>query len=223
MNDFLGLTLSYAFILASMAAASLLLRFRIVDGAGARKVIHIAVGHWWFIAMFTIASPAVVVIGPASFIIINYLIDRFRLLPAMASEGSNLGTVYYPISLLVLVLVCWAWGMPKWIGALGVMIMAWGDGLAAIFGKLSSAGGRLKVFGNEKSLAGSTAMLIVSFAVALLIRLIFDPSASFAAAALAAGAVSLLATAIELGTPFGLDNISVPLVSSAVYWLTLAG
>jgi phytol kinase len=223
MTDFIGLGLSYVYILLSMATATLLLRWEKVDSRTARKIIHIAVGHWWFIAMYSMEATAVAVIGPASFIIINYLIARFHLLPAMESQGSNMGTVYYPISLLVLVLLSWQWGMPKWIGAMGIMIMAWGDGLAALSGQLAGEKTReIHIFGNRKTFAGSLAMAAISFLVVLILQFVFFRPIGIVAILTISLGMSILSTLVEFITPFGVDNITVPLISSLSYWLLVS-
>ncbi len=220
MNQYLGLAIAYLFIFICMAIASALNSRGVLTSSTARKLIHIAVGHWWFIAMYSIVTPWVALIGPASFILINLVIARAHLLPAMESEGSNMGTVYYPISLLILVLMTWFWGMPKWIGGLGIMVMAWGDGMAAIIGQ-SPLGSRrhMKIFGNTKSLAGSIAMVAASFTVALVMQILFLDSGDVLAIVIAALGLALAAGLVELVTPFGLDNISVPLLSSLGYWI----
>jgi phytol kinase len=81
--------------------------------------------------------------GPASFIVINALALRFRLLPAMdeRADRRNLGTVYFPISLLVLVNLCWRGVMPVWVGGVAVLVLGWGDGLAALVGEGNGAPG----------------------------------------------------------------------------------
>ena len=81
--------------------------------------------------------------GPASFIVINALALRFRLLPAMdeGADRRNLGTVYFPISLLVLVNLCWRGVMPVWVGGVAVLVLGWGDGLAALVGEGNGAPG----------------------------------------------------------------------------------
>src|SRR5208337_4826861 len=135
--DALGLVASYVFVFGFIGGASFLMRHRILRASAARKIIHIGVAHWWLIAMATMSDPWVASVGPASFIVINSLSLRFRLLPAMdeGADRHNLGTVYFPISLLVLVNLCWRGVVPVWVGGLAVLVLGWGDGLAALVGE----------------------------------------------------------------------------------------
>ena len=141
--DALGLAASYAFVFGFIGAATALMRKDILRAAAARKVIHIGVAHWWLIAMALMDDPWVASVGPASFIIINALALRLKLLPAMdeGADRRNLGTISFPISLLVLVNLCWRGVMPVWVGGIAVLVLGWGDGLAALVGEASGAPG----------------------------------------------------------------------------------
>jgi phytol kinase len=219
VKDGIGIAASYAFVFGFIGIATLLLRKGVLAPSAARKVIHIGVAHWWLIAMATMDDPWVASIGPASFILINTLAIRYRLLPAMdrAADARNWGTVYFPISLLVLVNLCWRGVMPVWVGGLAVLVLGWGDGLAAIAGEGNDARG-MRIWGGRKSAAGTAVMFGASFAVTLTFTLIFNRR--FGALLPAAGisaAVAMVASVVELFTPLGIDNITVPLLTAALY------
>jgi len=217
--DALGLAASYAFVFGFIGAATLLMRRGVFRAAAARKVIHIGVAHWWLIAMALMNDPWVASAGPASFIVINALALRFKLLPAMdeGADRRNLGTVYFPVSLLVLVNLCWRGVMPPWVGGIAVLVLGWGDGLAALVGEGNGAPG-FRIWGGRKSAAGTLLMFSASFAVTLIFTLIF--SARYGDLVPAIGVsmiVAAAATVVELFTPFGIDNITVPLAVAALY------
>ncbi len=164
-------------------------------------------------------DPLVASIGPASFVLLNGLDLRLRFLPLGASEAGGAGrwgTVYYPISLLVLVNLCWRGVMPTWVGGIGALTMGWGDGLAAVVGD-GVRGPGARIWGSRRTVAGSAAMFTASFAVALAFTLLFGPGRALLPAAVAASAVAAAATRTAALTPFGLDNLTVPLVTSALY------
>ncbi|AHC15928.1 diacylglycerol/polyprenol kinase family protein [Salinispira pacifica] len=220
MNQLLGLVFSFGFVFIVMAISSILLSSGRLSPPAARKFIHIAVGHWWFIAMFTMQDPGIAVIGPIFFIVINYVIYRTKLLPAMGDAGSNPGTVYYPVSLLILVVLTWYTPLPKWTGGLAVMILAWGDGLAAVAGERNGKSGRkIRVPGGRKSLAGTMAMFGASLAAALIMQLLFSGAAGLPEIMATGLLLAAVATLVELYTPFGLDNLTVPLSSILVFRL----
>jgi phytol kinase len=219
LRDVLGIAASYAFVFGFIGIATLLMRHGRMKPSTTRKVIHIGVAHWWLIAMATMNDPWVASIGPATFIIINAAAIRFRLLPAMdeGASGSNWGTVYFPITLLVLVNLCWRGVMPIWVGGIASLVLGWGDGLASVFGQ-TGRGPRIPLWGGSKSVAGTTAMFAASFVVVLVFTLLANPRFGTPLPAIGvSGLVAAAAAAVELVTPFGLDNLTVPLAVSALY------
>ena len=217
--DALGLAASYAFVFGFIGLATLLMRRKVLAPSATRKVIHIGVAHWWLIAMATMDDPWVASIGPASFIIINALAVRLRFLPAMdeGADRRNLGTVYFPISLLILVNLCWRGVMPAWVGGIAVFVLGWGDGLAALVGEGNGAPG-VRIWGGRKSAAGTILMFSASFAVTLAFTLIFNARHGELLAAIGVSTVvAATATVVELFTPFGLDNLTVPLAVAGLY------
>jgi len=217
--DALGLAASYAFVFGFIGLATLLMRRRVLGPSAARKVIHIGVAHWWLIAMATMNDPWVASAGPATFIVINALALRFRLLPAMdeGADGRNLGTVYFPISLLVLVNLCWRGVMPIWVGGIAVLVLGWGDGLAALVGEGNGAPG-VQIWGGRKSAAGTILMFGAAFAITLAFTLIFNSRhGAFLPAVGVSTIIAAAAAAVELFTPLGIDNLTVPLAVAALY------
>ena len=199
--NILGLALSYAGIFALIALAGGLLRAGAVRPAASRKIVHIGVSHWWLLMMATMDRLWVAALGPVTFIIINWLSLKLRLFKAMEDPepGKNYGTIYFPISLLVLVSASYAGLMPLWVGGVGILIMGWGDGLAALVGeRFGSVNAR--IFGSMKSVVGAAAMFAASFIVTLAMGLWFDPAAGFLTLALRAAATAALRVSIETGT-----------------------
>ena len=195
------------------------MRRQILRPAATRKVIHIGVAHWWLIAMATMNDPWVASVGPATFVIINALAQRLRLLPAMdeGADRRNLGTVYFPISLLVLANLCWRGVMPTWVGAIAVLVLGWGDGLAALVGEENGAPG-VQIWGGRKSAAGTILMFSATFAITLTFTLIFNVRyGTFLPAVGVSTIIAAAATAVELFTPLGVDNLTVPLAVAALY------
>ena len=219
LRDLLGLLGSYLFVFGLIGIATMLMRRGVMDAHATRKVIHIGVGHWWLIAMALFDNPWVASIGPASFIIINGIDIRLRLMRAMedGTDRRNGGTVYFPVSLLVLVNLCWRGVMPSWVGGIGILVLGWGDGLAALVGEASEGRG-VHPWGGRKSLAGTAAMFGASFVVVLVFTLLFNHRyAAFVPAVGVSAAVAAVATVVEALTPLGIDNITVPLVTAFLY------
>lgn len=220
-NQFVGLFLSFGYVFALMGIGSLVLKLGWVSGNVARKIIHISVGHWWLLAMVWFQSLWIAIIGPITFIAINYLVAVFHLVPAMEAKQNNWGTVYYPISLLVLVILSWGGIIEPWIGGVGILVLSWGDGMASVIGEAyGTKSWSFQLFGNRKSLIGFFAMVLASFAVVFIMFSRFSGLPVSWIMVLSSLSIALVAGLVELFTPFGLDNISVPLVTSLlVHWM----
>jgi len=224
VKDIIGIVLSFGFVFAVLGVAQLLLSRRVVSAPVSRKIVHIGVSHWWLIAWYFFTRPLPAAVGPVCFIVLNYISYRAHLFRAMedAVPRKNLGTIYFPISLLVLVILTFGGPVPLFIGAIGVLIMGYGDGVAALVGERYGTH-HFTLFGQTKSAEGVAAMFAASFAVVLLVTAagsgVSHPAAEllFTAAATAA-----FASLIEAVTPFGIDNFTVPILTSLFYYVVFA-
>ncbi|NCN04402.1 MAG: hypothetical protein GW949_02105 [Spirochaetales bacterium] len=215
MNQLLGLGVSFGFVFGLVGFAAFLLMGRVISSSVARKIIHIGVGHWWFLAEYYFVDISYALIGPGVFILLNWAVGAFHLVPAMENKESNWGTVYYPISLLLLVIGVWGLGMPSWIGAMAVMILAWGDGLAAVVGKLIYPTSTTKTGAGFVSMAAISLGFLVVFTVG---AGLFDWSLPFLTGLVG---LALGAALVEYFTPWGLDNLTIPLFVSLGTWYFL--
>lgn len=218
VKDLLGLVFSFLYVFIFIAIANLLSGRGAMSPKTSRKLVHIGVSHWWLFAMFQIENPIIASIGPAVFIVLNWISIKANAFRGMNNEESrhNYGTVYFPVSLLILVLVSWYGLMPKWVAGTAILVLGWGDGLAAIVGEaVKSPSG--KVFGWRKSMAGTSAMFIASSFVVFCMTRFFEPQTSFVSALLRALGSGLVAAYLEVFSPFGLDNLTVPL-GTALYF-----
>jgi len=198
--------------------ATLLLRRGTLAPAETRKVIHIGVSHWWLIYLVLIVSPWVGLLGALIFIAINTVSYRLHVFKAMEDPepGKNLGTIWFPLSLALLIGLELAGVLERWEAGVGVLIMGWGDGMAAVVGQRLSRSPIL-VFGSKKSLAGTTALVVFSFIVSLLFCLWFTPGLPLWVLLLRAASTAFFAALVELATPFGIDNLTVPLLSALFF------
>jgi phytol kinase len=214
MNNIIGIIVSFVFVFAVIGLSTVLSNKGLLDGEGSRKFIHIAVSNWWIIAMFTFDDPLWASFVPLMFVFINYISYRKNVFKAMERDGSSrdLGTVYYAISLLILAYVSFAYKVP-YLGGIGILVMGYGDGFAALigtkFGKHS-----FEKYGLSKSLEGS----ITVFIFALLISGIFFGIYSSNLWMIKSLVVAVSATIIELLSPNGFDNLSLPLLVSLLSW-----
>lgn len=214
-----GLVLSYVLVFLIIGISTVLQKAKVLGDEGARKFIHIGVSNWWILAwVFFQGENALwfAIVPPITFILLNYYSYKTNLIKSMERSGNgNLGTVYFPISLLILVIFTFGVINRPEIGAVGILVLGYGDGLAAVIGK---SYGKRKLVDN-KSLEGSLTMLLASFIVILIVLLV--AGTALVTTLIVAVVVSLLSTVIELFTPKGLDNLSVPLFSSLLVYVLL--
>jgi len=219
---------SFLFVFALLGAGMALLHLGVVDSFTSRKLIHIGVGHWWFFHLFWIQDPVWGLVGPVFFIAFNLLARQWGFLKAMepGRGESNLGTIYFPLTLAVM--VAWSgWGgMPLWVTGAGVLVLSWGDGLAALVGR---AWGRhpLPTTWSHKTWEGTVALVVASTLVLLAFFIGFlAPEDGVTAAWLwsqscRALAIALVLAVVEGICPWGLDNLVVPVAATGLVWLIL--
>jgi len=137
-------------------------------------------------------------------------------------QEGNWGTVYFPVTLLVLVNLCFRGVIPICAGAIGVFVMGWGDGLASAVG-MKYPKGKYRVLGSTKSCLGSAVMFGASAIVVMIFSTVYQPCSAWTETVLLMPfATAAVAAAIEALTPWGLDNLTVPLLTTIFYWQVFA-
>jgi phytol kinase len=192
----------------------ILKKINVLSIEGARKFIHIGVSNWWFILMFFFDSLIFAVIPPIIFIILNYISYKNNLIKPMERDGKGtLGTVYFPIALLILVIASFT-VTNLYIGGLGILVLGYGDGLAAVLGIKY---GKKKIYGN-KTLVGTIAMFVTTLMITGLLMIYLT---SIANALWISLVIAFVISGVELVTPKSLDNLTVPLATSFLAMLLM--
>ncbi len=204
MINIVGIIVSYIFIALIIVSAKF---FEKAGKEATRKYIHIMLSNWYFIAIFFFKEPLWAAIVPFSFVIINYISYKKDLISVMERDKNDgLGTVYYAISLFLIVIYTFGIIKSPGIGLTSILIMGYGDGFAAIIGKLIKSK-KYKIGNTTKSLAGSLTMFLVS----LIIVSIFFYMSSINLWYLKAVIVAIIATIVEGISIKGTDNLTVPI------------
>lgn len=212
--NLLGIIVSFIFVFLIIGTSTILTNKKIINGEGSRKFIHIGVSNWWIIAMIFFKNPIWASIVPSIFIIINYISYKKQIFKAMerGKNKNDLGTVYYAISLLIISILSFSGIIEKYSGAIGIFIMGYGDGFAAIIGKKYSKK-YFKILNTEKSIEGSLTMFIISF----IITIIFSSISAQNNIIITSLLIATISTIIEILSPFGIDNLTVPIIISITY------
>ena len=218
-RDVIALLVSFVYVFAAIGIAEALRKWRGYSVEFTRKFIHIAVGMWSYGSVLLFESRTFAIIPPAAFIAINALSYWQGTFKAMETgEKGQLGTIYFPISFVVLIWLLW--DQPHLLVA-SLMPMTWGDALAAVVGQRFGKR-RYTIAGSTRSLEGSAVMFLASWVATLVPLLLLAPVPLNPAAAVSAAAVTALgATVIEAASPWGIDNLTVPAVSALLLTLTL--
>ncbi|MDZ8225001.1 MULTISPECIES: phosphatidate cytidylyltransferase [unclassified Nostoc] len=232
-NDFIGLAISYIYAIGLLVLGEGLRRLFGVKPDLTRKVIHIGAGMWVFGVLLLFKHWEIGIIPFATFIGLNYLFYRHRIIGAMDTQDSSPGTVYFAISVTLLFGLLWRPDGPVdsvAIAVAGIMAMTWGDALAALIGRRFGQH-KYQVGNSVRSWEGSAAMFVVSSVVIFLVLLLLPGSSlsplakpfSLAWALLTAVITATFATLAEAVSPHGTDNLSVPLVAAGVVWVLMQG
>lgn len=211
MNNLIGIVISIIFIGLIIASAKI---FEKSGKEATRKYIHIMLSNWWIIAMVFYTNMWAAAFVPAVFVVVNYISYKSNIIKVMErDEGQenkdSLGTVYYAISLLILALLTFGPLNNPLIGLCGIVVMGYGDGLAAVFGQTFKSK-EFKINGSKKTVIGSLAM----FTITLIIMSGFFKYMNAGYWVIKSIAVAGIMTVIEAISPKGTDNLSVPLITS---------
>lgn len=200
-------------VLLMLFAAWVVNRFANKDPEIIRKIVHIGTGNvillaWWLDIPAILGITASIVASAVT--LLSY---RFPILPGINSVGrKSFGTFFYAVSIGILIACFWTQQQPQY-AVLGILIMTWGDGLAALVGQRIGQH-KYKVFGRQKSWEGSLTMTVVSFLVTSLI--LVNVQGNLWQTWLISLAVALVATGLEVVSFLGIDNLTVPLGSAAL-------
>lgn len=203
---------------AIVLTAELLHRYTSTDPEKIRKIVHIGTGQvillaWWLHIPAWVGIAASILASAIA--LLSY---KFPILPGINSVGrKSLGTFFYALSIGILVAWFWQIQQPQY-AAIGILVMTWGDGLAALIGQKYGKH-PYKIGGIQKSWEGSLTMTLVSYLVTCLI--LFAVQGNIWQTYVVPVAVALVATALEAFSKLGVDNLTVPVASAALCYLLM--
>ena len=218
MRNIYGLVISVLYIGLVIGISGL---FSKASKEASRKFIHIMLANWWIIAMIFFDNMWIAGILPALFIIINYASYKFDIIKSMerdddSGEEKTLGTVFYAVSLLIEVILCFGFFKNTIIGLVGILVMGYGDGFAAIAGK-SIKSKEFTILGGKKSLAGCSTMFIISLIIISCALAYFNIQFWYIKSII----IALVATIFEAISVKGTDNLTVPILTTLMVWMVL--
>ena len=175
-----------------------------------RKIIHIGIGPLIPFAKYLKLdqNSALIFTGIISLmVLINY---TYKLFPTIEDvERKSYGTLFYCISLFILIYLFW--DLDPYALITGFFIMTFGDGLAGLIGKSFNSKSWI-FFKQKKSLFGTMTMFLTSLIVVCSIGYAQQNSLN-----LNYFTIAFLATLLEQFSFLGIDNFIVP-ISSALFF-----
>jgi len=179
-----------------------------------RKIIHIGMGPLIPIAKFLEIeqSAAQYFAGLMSIlIVINYIYKLFPILEDI--DRKSFGTFFYSFSLLILISLFWE--EDPLALTVGFFIMTFGDGFAGLIGK-NFKSKNWTILNQKKSIIGTTTMFLISLLVVSTLGYKNNIEFNYYYFGIA-----LLATLLEQISIIGIDNFSVPVISSTIFHLLI--
>lgn len=217
MNNIVGIVVSILFVIVVIGISKIFEKF---GKEASRKFIHIVLANWWIIAMIFFDNMWAAAAVPALFVVVNYLSHKNNIIKVMErgteEKEDTLGTVFFALSLFVLVLATFGPLNNPVIGMCGFFVMCYGDGFAAVFGKVIKSK-QYKIGEDTKSVSGSIAMFIITLIIMLWTLLYLNARLWV----LKSIVIALIMTVIEAVSIKGTDNISVPLLTSLLTFLMI--
>lgn len=200
-----------------VALAELIRRLFHWSPEATRKLVHIVVGIVVATTPFVLNSMWPMVFLGVLFTVVDFIAVQRGFFPGMHGTARHTyGTVFYPISFVILTATLW--NHHKLILVTAMLIMAISDAVAAIVGERTKKPLVLHFGPEKKSVQGSLAMFITTCAIVMLTCQLavslgyYD--LSFGRIIWIAGVMGIIATAAEVISAQGSDNLTVPLAAA---------
>ena len=175
-----------------------------------RKIIHIGMGPLIPFAKFLEIEQSTAQYfagGISILIVINYIYKLFPIIEDI--DRKSFGTFFYCFSLLILISLFWEED-PLALTA-GFFVMTFGDGFAGLIGK-NFKSKSWEILNQKKSIFGTTTMFLISFLVISILGYKNNIDFNYYYFGIA-----LIATLLEQISIIGIDNFSVPIITSIIF------
>jgi len=189
-----------------------------------RKLVHISTGILIFFTPYFFTSQKPLIWMAIIFIIVNFIGIRSGALKSMhGTDRRTYGTVFYPLTFLILVITCW--NNHQAVMVLSMLILGISDAAAAIVGENLKSPHHYFLGRDKKSLEGTIVMFLTTFFIILFLLPTVDildgKSVSLLTAVWVGAITACIATALEALSTGGSDNLTAPLGGALIIGLML--
>ena len=172
-----------------------------------RKIIHIGIGPLIPLAKYLDIQQISALYFTAlitTLILINYI---YKVFPTIEDvERKSYGTLFYCLSLLILIQLFWEKDPTSLIA--GFFIMTFGDGFAGLIGK-NIYSFNWTIFKQKKSFLGTLTMFVISLIIVFFLGYFNNLNINTSYLI-----IPITATILEQFSVIGIDNFIVPIVAS---------
>lgn len=184
--------------------AEWLARARAIHAELTRKLVHVAVGSFVAFWPFFLSWRWIQVLSLAFFVVVSASIHWNIFTSIHAVKRNITGELLFAIAIGLLASI----SSNKWAFTASMLHLSIADGLAAVIGFGWGDTNSYKVLGHTKSIAGSAAFLVCSYAILIAYLVLGDSTTSV----LTILWLPIVATAAENISIKGTDNLIVPMV-----------
>lgn len=204
----MALILTLAVVGLILLCAEYLARATHMHAELTRKFVHMMVGTFVAFCPFFLSWRQIELMS-AAFLVVVLLSIRFTIFTSIHTVPRKaIGEVLFAAVIGFLALV----SSSEWIFMAAMLHLSLGDGVAAIAGLLWGDSNQYKVFGKIKSIAGTSAFLVVSLLVMTVYVTLGDGSPSLTTLLI----VPILATITENVAVNGTDNMVMPVLVALI-------
>lgn len=224
-NEWISFAVFLVVILGFVALSEVLRKSFRISGENTRQFVHIGVGLLVTTSPFLFQSPLQPAVLAGIFILLNALAIKSNQMKGIHTTSRfSLGTVFFPVSFLILILLDWK-SNPE-ILIIGMLIMTLADPLASIVGNHSKKPETFIFWKDRKTVNGSVTVfsstfLIVTIGLPILAQLGVGVQPAPVNLLLIGFTVSIIAVLGESISFAGSDNLTVPLLSALILHIML--
>lgn len=205
--------------------------FKISGEHNMRQIVHVGVGLMAILSPFLFQSATQPSVLAIISIVLNAVSLRAGKMKGMhTTERISYGTVFFPVSFLILILIYWKTNPVILI--IGMLIMTISDPLASIVGKSGKKSTEFRLWQDTKSIRGSATVFITTFLISTVILSLVQNIAGYTVPStlsliVMGTTIAIMATLSDAISYAGSDYLTLPLLSAlildVIQKLTLAG
>lgn len=218
-SDWIFLGVFFVALLSLVLIAELLRIWLKWPPESSRKFVHVFTGIVVSVTPFVLQSMWPMVVLGTLFAVFDFFAIQKNFMRGMHNtRRKTFGTVFYPLSFVILVFLLWE--HDKLILVTAMLIMAIADALAAVVGEKATKPIHINFGFEDKTVQGSLTMFAATFCLVAGILFLFPQLTDSVYTGVQifwiAAVVAIIATACEIISLKGSDNLTVPLGSAFV-------